>query len=126
MYQFQSHLLILNVNGYLNAQGNITTAGNVICQRIVASQIGSAINGFASSSHSHSYASVNHGHNYASPYHSHYSDDRIKYNETLLTDHLTIINKLVPKRYEKIVEILLEKEDAEIQREECADTLDWS
>ena len=92
----------INSAGYINAVGNITagyniSAGNyVIGNRCNFSQSGSTINGFATTTWvSQYFASKNHYH----------SDDRIKYNETLLTDHLTIINKLVPKRYEKIAEI---------------------
>tara|TARA_B100001758_G_scaffold246689_1_gene262393 strand:+ start:1 stop:1203 length:1203 start_codon:yes stop_codon:yes gene_type:complete len=106
----------LNVNGYINAtglisaSGQIQTVGNVVCSKIYASTNGSMIAGllmhtghnYASVSHSHNYAGTNHGHSLLHS-HSPYSDDRIKYNETLLTDHLTIINKLVPKRYEKIL-----------------------
>lgn len=105
----------LNVNGYINAmgaisaQGQISTLGNVVASKIFVSTVGSQIAGFVAHT-SHPYASTSHTHSvpyhthsYASVYHTHYSDDRIKYNETLLTDHLAIINKLVPKRYEKIL-----------------------
>lgn len=80
----------------MSAQGNITAGATVQGNRCYFGGSGNYINGYATSSHGHAYASL---------YHTHYSDDRIKYNETLLTGHLTIINKLVPKRYEKIAEI---------------------
>ena len=104
----------LNVAGYINATGlltcggHISTVGNLtVGGRIFVQTTGSSIAGLQMHT-GHNYASTNHSHShshsgYASIYHSHYSDDRIKYNETLLTDHLTIINKLVPKRYEKIL-----------------------
>uniref|UniRef100_A0AAU7YR56 Peptidase S74 domain-containing protein n=1 Tax=Micromonas commoda virus TaxID=3057169 RepID=A0AAU7YR56_9PHYC len=92
----------INSAGYINAQGNITAGQNITAQNIVSgnrcnfSGNGSSITGFATTAWVGQYFA------YKNHYHS---DDRIKYNETLLTDHLTIINKLVPKRYEKIAEI---------------------
>jgi hypothetical protein len=83
----------------MSAQGDIISGNNVRCQRIQCFIQGSSIPGFAPV-HAHYYASSNHGH---SQLHTHYySDDRIKYNETPITDNLTLINKLIPKRYEKI------------------------
>jgi hypothetical protein len=83
----------------MSAQGEIISGNNVRCQRIQCFIQGSSIPGFAPV-HAHYYASSNHGH---SQLHTHYySDDRIKYNETPITDNLTLINKLIPKRYEKI------------------------
>lgn len=89
----------INSAGYMSAQGDIISGNNVRCQRIQCFLQGSSIPGFAPV-HAHYYASSNHGH---SQLHTHYySDDRIKYNETPITDNLTLINKLIPKRYEKI------------------------
>jgi hypothetical protein len=89
----------INSAGYMSAQGDIISGNNVRCQRIQCFIQGSSIPGFAPV-HAHYYASSNHGH---SQLHTHYySDDRIKYNETPITDNLTLINKLIPKRYEKI------------------------
>ena len=92
----------INSAGYISArtnvsaQGNITAGATVSGNRCNFSGQGNSITGYATTGYVGQYFA------YKNHYHS---DDRIKYNETLLTDHLTIINKLVPKRYEKIAEI---------------------
>ena len=91
----------INSAGYINAQTNINAMGNITGGATVT---GNRCYFGGTGNYVRGYATQTHGHNYASTWHSH-SDDRIKYNETLLTEHLTIINKLVPKRYEKIAEV---------------------
>lgn len=92
----------INSAGYISARTNVSALGNITAGATVSgnrcnfSGQGNSINGYATTGYVGQYFA------YKSHYHS---DDRIKYNETLLTDHLTIINKLVPKRYEKIAEI---------------------
>jgi hypothetical protein len=78
----------------VNSAGNINAANNISCRRIFANYSGSQISGFVAHT-SHPYSHYAHTH----------SDDRIKYNETPITDNLALINKLVPKRYEKISKI---------------------